>query len=240
MGLVFTDVDDVLLAGIDLDSCRDPDSGAIAVWAQEVIDRFDTYTEVSPSGTGAKVFFAIARADLAEVEAIFGGACGRLFKNGGGGDHPPAIEVYYTKRYFATTDEAIGPTDELWRVSVADLRWLVCEAGPRFAGKAAKSESGAGKDESRSAKAFRKGAALKAAGASYQEMRDALLEDADPEISAWAPRAWRMASANFIGFTIGDGEALPRDRGHDRRPRGRRSVIGRPAPAYPAMRHAVR
>ena len=39
---------------------------------------------------------------------------------------------------------------------------------------------------SRSAKAFRAGAALKLAGATYEEMRDALLEHQDPEIAEWA------------------------------------------------------
>ena len=41
-------------------------------------------------------------------------------------------------------------------------------------------------DKSRSAKAFRAGAALKAGGASYEEMRDALLQHEDPEIADWA------------------------------------------------------
>lgn len=45
------------LAGIDLDACRDKGAGAIEPWAQEIIDRFATYTEISPSGTGVKVFF---------------------------------------------------------------------------------------------------------------------------------------------------------------------------------------
>ena len=41
--------------GIDLDNCRSPDSGEIESWAQEVIDRMDTYTEVSPSQTGVRL-----------------------------------------------------------------------------------------------------------------------------------------------------------------------------------------
>jgi hypothetical protein len=38
--------------GIDLDKCRDPETGAIEPWARAVIDRFASYTEVSPSGRG--------------------------------------------------------------------------------------------------------------------------------------------------------------------------------------------
>ena len=78
-------------------------------------------------------------ADLAGVETLFDGRHGRGFKNGGGGDHPPAIEVYRGKRYFTVTEEAIGPTDELRRVGLPDLQWLIKEAGPKFAGEAAES-----------------------------------------------------------------------------------------------------
>src|SRR5579864_1914830 len=38
--------------GIDLDHCRDPLTGSIGPWAQEMISFLNSYTEVSPSGTG--------------------------------------------------------------------------------------------------------------------------------------------------------------------------------------------
>ena len=38
--------------GIDLDGCRDPATGAVEAWARPTIERFATYCEVSPSGTG--------------------------------------------------------------------------------------------------------------------------------------------------------------------------------------------
>lgn len=43
------------LAGVDLDHCRNPATGAIDDWAAEVIAKLDSYTEVSPSGTGLRV-----------------------------------------------------------------------------------------------------------------------------------------------------------------------------------------
>ncbi len=65
IGVMFCPVDGcAFLCGIDLDSCRDPDTGNVAPWAQAVIHRFATYTEVSPSGTGVKLFFTVANADL--------------------------------------------------------------------------------------------------------------------------------------------------------------------------------
>lgn len=41
--------------GIDLDHCRDPLTGAIEPWAEEIISRIDSYTEISPSGTGIRI-----------------------------------------------------------------------------------------------------------------------------------------------------------------------------------------
>ncbi len=39
----------------DLDNCRNPDTGELAEWARAFIERFHTYTEVSPSGSGLRL-----------------------------------------------------------------------------------------------------------------------------------------------------------------------------------------
>src|SRR5271166_68048 len=67
VGIVLCPVGDGSLAGVDLDSCRDPETEAIEPWAREIIDHLATYAEVNPSGTGVKAFFAIANADLPAV-----------------------------------------------------------------------------------------------------------------------------------------------------------------------------
>ena len=41
--------------GIDLDDCRSPQTGELEPWAQEIVRRIDSYTEVSPSGTGIRI-----------------------------------------------------------------------------------------------------------------------------------------------------------------------------------------
>lgn len=46
-----------LLYAIDLDSCRNPDTGEISAPAREVVKMFASYTEISPSGRGLKIFF---------------------------------------------------------------------------------------------------------------------------------------------------------------------------------------
>lgn len=44
--------------GVDLDKCRNPQTGEIAPWAAALIAQLDTYTEVSPSGTGLHAMVA--------------------------------------------------------------------------------------------------------------------------------------------------------------------------------------
>ena len=167
VGFMFSQIGDAIIGGIDLDTCRNPNTEAIEPWAQAVIDRFATYAEVSPSGKGVKLYYAFACANLAAVEALFGGQTGRAFKNGAGVDHPPAIEIYCARRYFAVTRDALDGPEEIRLVDVADLRWLILEAGPTFTGNR-KANAGNGQDASRSAQAFRAAVALRASGLSYE------------------------------------------------------------------------
>ena len=54
LGFVFT-VDDPYVF-VDLDHCRDPQTGTIDDWALAVVRRLNSYTEISPSGTGLRIF----------------------------------------------------------------------------------------------------------------------------------------------------------------------------------------
>ena len=45
--------------GVDLDHCRDAETGEIEDWAQETINHFNSYTETSPSGTGLHIIMAL-------------------------------------------------------------------------------------------------------------------------------------------------------------------------------------
>lgn len=53
-GLGFILRDDLI--GVDLDGCRDAGTGEIAEWATKIIDLLGSYTEISPSGTGIRIF----------------------------------------------------------------------------------------------------------------------------------------------------------------------------------------
>jgi hypothetical protein len=44
------------LVGIDLDHCRDPETGAIEAWAREILGDTQSYTEISPSQCGLRIF----------------------------------------------------------------------------------------------------------------------------------------------------------------------------------------
>lgn len=91
IGFVFTENDPY--TGIDIDDCRDSKTGTIGIWAQELIDKLDSYTEVSPSGTGVKII----------VNAQLPGAVRRRNK----------IEMYSEKRYFTMTGEVVGERYEI-------------------------------------------------------------------------------------------------------------------------------
>jgi putative DNA primase/helicase len=54
VGFVLTDLDPY--TALDLDKCRDPETEHIADWAWAIIQRFASYTEISPSGRGVRIF----------------------------------------------------------------------------------------------------------------------------------------------------------------------------------------
>ena len=80
--------------GIDLDQCRDAESGDIEPWAQEIVDNIRSYTEISPSGTGLHL---IVRGSLP--------ANGRR--------RTGKIEMYDAGRYFTITGVRVGTTDRV-------------------------------------------------------------------------------------------------------------------------------
>ena len=86
IGFVFTGDDNLI--GIDIDDCRDPATGALNKLAQGILNNVDGYAEVSPSGTGIKIF---TRADLHSAHV----------------DHDIGLEVYAKSRYFTITGHHI-------------------------------------------------------------------------------------------------------------------------------------
>ncbi|WP_435349180.1 phage NrS-1 polymerase family protein [Haloarchaeobius sp. HRN-SO-5] len=86
LGFVFTDEDPFV--GVDLDDCRS--DGELTEWAADIVDRLDSYTEVSPSGEGVHVL----------VEGTIPGSKSRS----------GSVECYESARFFTMTGERVDGT----------------------------------------------------------------------------------------------------------------------------------
>jgi putative DNA primase/helicase len=92
------------IAALDCDKCRNKETGAIAPWAQELIARARSYTEVTPSQTGVRI---IGWADGASVHDA------KIARPGGG-----ALEIYFnTRRYITVTGDQLGDCTALADIS---------------------------------------------------------------------------------------------------------------------------
>ena len=90
IGFVFAEGDG--LVGVDLDGCIDAD-GATTPEAQEILEELNSYTEISPSGTGVKVFLrGVKPGSRCRTEKIEG---------------MTGIEVYGSGRYFTVTGQRL-------------------------------------------------------------------------------------------------------------------------------------
>ncbi len=89
IGFVFTAEDPY--TGIDLDKCRDPETGELADWATEIVRMFpDAYLEASPSGTGVHIITRGVAPHNGKVS----------YKDG-------AVEIYDRARYFTVSGVAL-------------------------------------------------------------------------------------------------------------------------------------
>jgi putative DNA primase/helicase len=75
--------------GIDLDKCRDAKTGEVDAWAREAIAEINSYTELSPSGTGFHIWVK-----------------GWLERSGRSGK----VEMYKDRRYFTMTGQHVAGT----------------------------------------------------------------------------------------------------------------------------------
>ena len=187
IGIVLGDLDpDHLLIGIDLDRCIV--KGTIRGWAEEVIERFNTYTEISPSGRGVKLFFLVAANDGERIKDLLGGKTRKAFV--AGSHREMAID---RARFYAVTGDQLDDTPETFRtVEIDDVRWFIEQAGPNFLRRFKKATTSARaedpvRDESGSGHAFRFLLACKRRGDSYETARAALLAD-QGKAGEWARR----------------------------------------------------
>lgn len=79
-------------SGVDLDNVRDPDTGELEPWGANITLALDSYTEVSPSGTGLHIYVKGALPD--------------------GGRKRGPVEMYDSGRFFTITGEHLDGTPE--------------------------------------------------------------------------------------------------------------------------------
>jgi primase-polymerase (primpol)-like protein len=94
LGFVFTASK---YAGIDLDDCRDPETGELSDKAEEIVERMNSYTEVSPSGKGLHII----------IKGGLPSSGGRRTDDIGG---MKQIEMYDSGRYFTMTGNKLDET----------------------------------------------------------------------------------------------------------------------------------
>lgn len=108
IGFVFSQSDDFI--GVDLDNCFGED-GQLDEWAADVLSRFPSYTEISPSQKGIKIF----------CRGVLPSSRGRRFNiPGKPGAH---LEVYSSGRYFTVTGQAWSETRSMENCQEG-LNWL--------------------------------------------------------------------------------------------------------------------
>jgi len=90
--------------GIDLDKCRNAETGAIEPWAQDIIRAIDSYSETSPSKSGVHI---LAKGQLPS-----------------GARRKGQIEIYGDGRYFTVTGQHIDGTPSTIEERTQELKDL--------------------------------------------------------------------------------------------------------------------
>ena len=105
---------------IDFDRIRCTHTGEISPWAVEIIERMNSFSEVSPSGTGIHVWGVCSPGAVGE-RCRFGSKHLRAAGFAAGEDE--SIEIYRRDRYITVTGEHVGEPRPLRDISIeiADL-----------------------------------------------------------------------------------------------------------------------
>jgi hypothetical protein len=101
---------DEQIVGFDLDGCRNPQTGEITSWAEAIVDQLDSYTEITPSGLGLRVW---VKGKLPGKDRVFNLAASAGFGS------KVKIEVFDKARYFTVTGDTFF--DEPVEVETRDL-----------------------------------------------------------------------------------------------------------------------
>jgi hypothetical protein len=122
---------------LDLDAARDPDTGTMPPWAEELLRRFPSFVETSPSGRGLHVLLTTTDDDLATAGLIRadGSARNQAWKQPAlDGGKAPGVDLLVTGYVTVTGNALAGCGGRIARAPVDALRWLAGELGPSLTG----------------------------------------------------------------------------------------------------------
>ena len=103
VGFVFTEAGGIV--GVDIDHCRNKD-GTFTEAAQAILDKYPSYTEISPSGAGLHIFYRGVMPDKGNKNSATG------------------VEMYASARYFTMTGNRLEGTPEVIADGAQALPWI--------------------------------------------------------------------------------------------------------------------
>lgn len=107
----------------DLDDCRDPATGEISDWAAEMVEEADSYTEITPSGTGLRIIGTHGGFLKAPIHSAY------KLPNGGNG------EVFFrAARYVTVSGQHLESTPTTLNDISGAVLELLAKAGKASAG----------------------------------------------------------------------------------------------------------
>ena len=104
IGFVFCKENNII--GVDIDHCRNKDTGEINETAKTILDKYPSYTEISPSGEGLHIFYK----SQAQIKGC------KNTKTG--------IEMYAHSRYFTMTGNALHGMPETISSGKEAIPWI--------------------------------------------------------------------------------------------------------------------
>ena len=103
VGFVFTEAGGIV--GVDIDHCRNED-GTFTEAAQAILDKYPSYTEISPSGAGLHIFYRGVMPGKGNKNSVTG------------------VEMYASARYFTMTGNRLEGTPEVITDGAQALPWI--------------------------------------------------------------------------------------------------------------------
>jgi primase-polymerase (primpol)-like protein len=106
------------IIGLDIDGCRNPQTGEVALWAEQIIGELESYTEYTPSQTGVRVWIT---GKLPRDQKVF------KFDPSIGFGEKVQVEVYDAGRYFTVTGDQYFESADIHRCDLNPVYTMLDE-----------------------------------------------------------------------------------------------------------------